>query len=102
MDADQTQPARGRKRYCGFEMSPEQALPVIFLHLLPKAESQEQLMGLETFTLLLETEGQQKHEDGSWRKSPAEQVLSLMHGPLGATKPCGMERLGSSDHRLPI
>lgn len=69
MDADQMQPARGCERYFGFEMSPEQALPVVFPHSLPKAESREQLIGLETFTLLLEAEGQWKHGEGSRRKT---------------------------------
>ena len=58
MDADQMQPVRGRERYVGFEMSPEQALPVVFPCSLPEAESGEQLIGLETFTPLLEAEGQ--------------------------------------------
>lgn len=89
MVTDQLQPARGRERYFGFEMSPEQALSVVFPRSLPKAESREQLIALETFTLLLKAEGQRKRGEGSRRKNPLgkcslSRVAPLCYQTLGA------------------
>ena len=89
MDADQTQPGRGCERCSGFEMSPEQALPVIFLHWLPKDKSQrEQLAGLRAFTLLLPALCRRAAKIGGWnlKEESCRAVLSLTGGSLCTTQ----------------
>lgn len=72
-------------------MSPEQALPVIFPHSLPRAESQrEQLRGwgLHTSTSRNSTEGQCKCGDGSGGRVLLSKCFSHLV-PSGSLNPAG-------------
>lgn len=82
----------GCERCSGFEMSPEQALLVIFLCLLPKAESQrEQLGGLRAFTLLLSVlHRRAARVEGEFEGRVLQNnVISYMHFPLCHLDPRG-------------